>query len=159
MLGEVVDEEVPAVSGDARAADVVGHELPGEFLEEGAGGRLALEDFAVAVGVGVASVNDVRAVRPSLAGGVQERAVARERVADRLAEFRGRRGIETVCGVVEYEDDAVAVGDCGVVLGRSRGFSRAGEFLDQPRPRGFLYPPRRRETGSSPYRLRHDPDA
>jgi len=167
MFGEVMDEQVPTIPGDARTLDVRSDELLGEGTEEFERRGPVLEHLAVAVGVGTASSDDVPTVGPPLAGGSEERAPPGERSPERLAEVGRRRGVQPVADAVERDDDGIAVGDSVRVVGRVRAVgrlvrgagsvSRAVEFLDQPRPRGFLYPPNRRGMNPSPWASRVAP--
>jgi len=96
----------------------------------------------VARGVRPPALDDVTAVLPADAGGVQELAPSGQRVVQVVPESSRRLAVQSVGVAVEFEDDAVVVGADGRWV---RGSLTVREFLDQP-PRGdFRYPRRGRD--------------
>jgi len=141
MLREVPDDHVAAAARQPGPPHVVGGELVGQAVVEPAQFVERLEHFAVAGGVGVPAGDDVAAVGAVVADGADELVAVGERVAERVAQLVGLRSGEYEFRVARGDRDSVRPGgDCRAT---------AREFLDQPRCRGFLYPPRGRESAST----------
>ncbi len=92
-----------------------------------------VEHFPVATGGGPLSFDDIRAVGSVFERGVNERALLVERPFECGVQRACHAGCELCGAIVKRNGDAR--------LRPFDGWWIIAEFLDQPRARGFLYPP------------------
>jgi hypothetical protein len=153
ILDQMPEDHVPPATGQADTREIIGDGLLGETVDEPFERLDGIEDLRVPRRISTRSFDHVRPVPAVLTDGVQERLSFGQGVLKSVLELvygldRDRNGLVTdgdgdcLPRPFDRQSSRVTVrfcGPCVLVLGWS--IRRAGEFLDQPRRRDFLYPP------------------